>query len=132
MEIAGGTDPIIAPAKMAFGGRAQGDRQRCLTPHIDKDTRGLGSTSRRFQALVAAWPEVESIRPHDCRHTHSTLLLEAGEAMDYEADRLGDRLDTVAKVYAHLTRRRRDGGVARWAALKSQATPHLSAEAEIL
>jgi hypothetical protein len=44
--------------------------------------------------------------------------LEAGEAIDYVADRLGDRLDTVGMVYAHLTRRRRDGGVARWAALK--------------
>lgn len=53
------------------------------------------------------------------RHTHATLLLEAGEAMDYVADRLGDRLDTVALVYAHLTRRRRDGGVARWASLKA-------------
>jgi hypothetical protein len=38
--------------------------------------------------------------------------------MDYVADRLGDRLDTVARVYAHVTRSRRQGGVARWAALK--------------
>jgi hypothetical protein len=38
--------------------------------------------------------------------------------MDYVADWLGDRLDTVVKGYAHLTRRRRDGRVVRWAALK--------------
>lgn len=65
---------------------------------------------------------MKTIRFHDTRHTHATLLLEAGEAMDYVADRLGDRLDTVARVYAHLTRRRRSGAVARWAALKQSAS----------
>lgn len=78
-------------------------------------------TSRRFNAQVARCGEVKAIRLHDCRHTHATLLLEAGEAIDYVADRLGDRLDTVARVYAHVTRGRRVGAIARWAALKAQA-----------
>lgn len=61
---------------------------------------------------------MKPIRLHDTRHTHATLLLEGGEAIDYVADRLGDRLDTVAKVYAHVTRGRRVGAINRWAALK--------------
>jgi integrase len=90
--------------------------------HPDGSPYDPDVTSRRFNALVAACGQVKAIRLHDCRHTHATLLLEAGEAMDYVADRLGDRLDTVARVCAHVTRSRREGGVARWAALK-QAQP---------
>src|SRR3984893_2330088 len=43
------------------------------------------------------------IRFHDLRHTHATLLLEAGESIKYVAERLGDREDTVLEDYGHVT-----------------------------
>ena len=96
------------------------------TPH-DPDV-----TSRRFKALVASCGQVKAIRFHDMRHTHATLLLEAGEAMDYVAVRLGDRIDTVERVYAHVTGSRREGGVSRWAALKAQSASPAREVSEIL
>jgi hypothetical protein len=41
--------------------------------------------------------------------------------MDYVADRLGDGLDTVAKVYADLARRRCEARIARRVGLKGEA-----------
>ena len=89
-------------------------------------------TSRRFKALVASCGQVKRIRFHDMRHTHATLQLEAGEPIDYVADRLGDRLDTVAKVYAHVTRGRRVGAINRWALLKAQSASSAREVSEIL
>jgi hypothetical protein len=38
------------------------------------------------------------------------------------AGRLGDLIDTVAEVYAHVTRGRRVGPISRWATLKAKAS----------
>ncbi|PZR92576.1 MAG: hypothetical protein DLM67_14785 [Candidatus Nephthysia bennettiae] len=53
------------------------------------------------------------IRFHDLRHTHATLLLEAGQSIKYVAERLGDREDTVLETYGHVTSRMRSSGVAQ-------------------
>jgi integrase len=50
---------------------------------------------------------------HDLRHTHATLLLEAGESIKYVAERLGDREDTVLETYGHVTSLMRSSGVAQ-------------------
>lgn len=47
------------------------------------------------------------------RHTHATLLLEAGESVKYVAERLGDREDTVVETYAHVTPRMRTSAVSK-------------------
>jgi hypothetical protein len=54
-----------------------------------------------------------SIHFHDMRHTHATLLLEAGESVKYVAERLGDREDTLVETYAHVTPRMRTSAVSK-------------------
>jgi len=73
--------------------------------------------TRRFERRARECPEVQTIRFHDQRHTHATLLLENGESLKYVAERLGDREDTVLETYGHVTPRMRSGAVSRLAAL---------------
>jgi Phage integrase family len=70
-------------------------------------------TTRRFQRRAKSCPAVLPIHFHDMRHTHATLLLEAGETVRYVAERLGDREDTVIETYAHVTPRMRSAAVSK-------------------
>jgi integrase len=57
---------------------------------------------RRWQPLVEA-AEFPQLRPHDLRHTHATLLLDAGVAPEVVAERLGhSTMATTLRVYAHV------------------------------
>ncbi|MGH7867403.1 MAG: tyrosine-type recombinase/integrase, partial [Candidatus Dormibacteraceae bacterium] len=56
-----------------------------------------------FMRRAEICPMTLGIRFHDMRHTHATLLLEAGESVKYVAERLGDREDTIIETYAHVT-----------------------------
>lgn len=48
---------------------------------------------------------VKKIRFHDLRHTHATLLLEAGAGLKEVQDRLGHAsIKTTGDVYAHVTK----------------------------
>jgi integrase len=58
---------------------------------------------------------VPSIRFHDMRHTHGSLLLEHGADPLAVADRLGHSLQTLMTRYRHILDKRKDraAGVAR-------------------
>lgn len=45
---------------------------------------------------------IPSIRFHDIRHTHVTLLLKSGVSVKVVAERLGDTVDTILHTYAHV------------------------------
>lgn len=79
----------------------------------DGSPRDPDVTTRRFKALAGRCAGVLSIRFHDMRHTHATLLLEAGESVKYVAERLGDREETVVETYAHVTPRMRSSAVSK-------------------
>jgi len=58
---------------------------------------------RSFDLLVAKVPDLPRIRWHDLRHTHATLLLEAGEHPKVVAERLGhSRIATTLDTYSHV------------------------------
>lgn len=69
-------------------------------------------TTRRFTRLAERCAGVLSIRFHDLRHTHVTLLLEAGESVKYVAERLGIGRRPLS-TYAHVTPRMRSSAVSR-------------------
>ncbi len=56
------------------------------------------------------------MRFHDQRHTHATLLLEAGEPERYVAERLGDTVEMIHETYGHVTPKMRVAAVKRLAA----------------
>lgn len=74
------------------------------------------SVTRRFERRsFEAGPT--QIRLHDLRHTHATLLLENGESVQYVAERLGDRVETVIETYSHVTSKMRAVAPSRLAAM---------------
>ncbi len=59
-------------------------------------------TRRSFSPLVKK-AGVRRIRFHDLRHTHATLLLQAGENVKVVSERLGHRsIEITLKIYAHV------------------------------
>lgn len=76
----------------------------------------VDSVTRRFERRAAA-AGVRVIPFHGCRHTHATLLLENGESLEYVAERLGDREDTVLEIYGHVTSKMRAAAPNRLSAL---------------
>jgi hypothetical protein len=64
------------------------------------------------------------------RHTHATLLLEDGVSLKVVAGRLGDREDTVVKLYGHVTPRGRALAVASVGTWWEQEGPGVQVEPE--
>ncbi|HSK90069.1 MAG TPA: site-specific integrase, partial [Euzebyales bacterium] len=59
-------------------------------------------TTHRFRRLVRRL-DVPTIRLHDLRHTHATLLLQAGVPVKVVSERLGHASITITMdVYAHV------------------------------
>lgn len=59
---------------------------------------------RRFARLLKASGLPSSITPHSLRHTHVTLLAEAGEQLAVIQDRLGHKNDEItSRIYMHVT-----------------------------
>ena len=104
-------------ANQEFERRARGDGYRAdldlVFPKADGSPCDVDVTTRRFTRVVGRCAGVLSIRFHDLRHTHATLLLEAGESVKYVAERLGDREETVVETYAHVTPRMRSSAVSK-------------------
>ncbi|TMC13043.1 MAG: hypothetical protein E6J41_01600 [Chloroflexi bacterium] len=67
----------------------------------------------RFRRTVAGCAGLSRIVLHGLRHTHATLLLEDGVSLKVVALRLGDRDDTVLRVYGHVTPHGQSVAVAR-------------------
>jgi len=64
----------------------------------------LPRNMNRYWQQIIAKAGVPYLKPHALRHTHATLLLEAGEPLHVVAERLGHKDAMVtATVYAHVT-----------------------------
>jgi integrase len=60
---------------------------------------------------------VPAIRFHDVRHTHATLMLNAGRPVHEVARRLGHRPEQCLSTYAHLLAQQGQAGAAAFAAM---------------
>jgi integrase len=67
-----------------------------------------GRVSIQPNRLTQAWrrvrervPGAENMRLHDLRHWYASTQLDAGEPLPAVAARIGDHVETLAKVYAH-------------------------------
>jgi integrase len=91
--------------------------QGLVFPREDGTPQDPDQATRAFTRLAEQCPDVPRIIFHGMRHTHATLLLEDGVSLKVVAERLGDREDTVVKLYGHITPRGRAAAVAsvgRW------------------
>ncbi|BFH70649.1 site-specific integrase [Paenibacillus dendritiformis] len=62
------------------------------------------SIESRFSRLLEAAELPSSLTPHSLRHTHVTLLAEAGEQLAVIQDRLGHKNDDITRrIYLHVT-----------------------------
>jgi len=57
--------------------------------------------TQAFARIRKRTPGAESIRLHDLRHWFASSQLDAGEPLPAVAARIGDHVETLAKVYAH-------------------------------
>ncbi len=58
----------------------------------------------RMKRLLAIAGLNEDLTPHSLRHTHTSLLAEAGVSLEQIMDRLGHSDDQITKnVYLHVT-----------------------------
>lgn len=61
--------------------------------------------TQAFQRITRRVPRAAGLRLHDLRHWHASTQLDAGEPLPAVAARIGDHVDTLAKVYAHRSHR---------------------------
>jgi len=89
-----------------FGRRSWGDAYKALDLvfcHHDGSPLDPDTVTSQFGQAVAR-SGVRRIRLHDVRHTHATLLLEAGVDISVVSRRLGHAdVGFTARVYAHVT-----------------------------
>jgi integrase len=57
--------------------------------------------TQAFKRLTMRVAGAADIRLHDLRHWYATTQLDAGESLPAVAARIGDHVETLAKVYAH-------------------------------
>ena len=87
---------------------------------------------RRFTRRVRRLATVPVIGLHGLRHTHATLLLEAGVDVKTVSERLGhDNVQTTLDLYGHVTSRMRSNAAARFGSLLTTGrTPTTAIPAE--
>ena len=82
----------------------------------DLDGKAIHPTTltRRFQRAIEQ-AGADDIRLHDLRHTHASMLLDAGEQMVIVSGRLGhSRVSTTSDTYAHPMPRAHRDLASRW------------------
>ena len=111
------------------GYRADLDLVFCRPGGSPEDPNVIG---RRFARRVRNLATVPAIGLHGLRHTHATLLLEAGVDVKTVSERLGhDTVQTTLELYGHVTQTMRSNAAARFGSLLNSArTPVAAATAE--
>ena len=105
-----------AQARLEVGPYRKGDADCRITVKGDGSDAAPKSVSQHWARLRNRQGVPSQVRLHDSRHTHATLLLEAGEPLHVVADRLGHKDASVTStVYAHVLRGQQDQAVARFA-----------------
>ena len=85
--------------------------------HPDGTELHLDSITKRLQRLVSG-AGLPWIKLHGLRHTHATLMLEAGVHIKVVQERLGhSSIAITGEVYAHVTPGMQDEAAARVAAV---------------
>ena len=81
----------------------------CYGCHIDgyvfQDEDGQPWTNRKFERLFAELLDslsIEDFKPHDCRHTFASLLVQKGASLQAVAELLGHSSIQMVTRYAHL------------------------------
>ncbi|MCP5034478.1 MAG: tyrosine-type recombinase/integrase [Actinomycetia bacterium] len=64
--------------------------------------------TQAFRRITDRVPEATSVRLHDLRHWFASTQLDSGEPLPAVAARIGDNVETLAKVYAHKGQRSDD------------------------
>ena len=99
--------------------RADLDLVFCRPGGSPEDPNVIG---RRFVRRVRGLGTVPAIALHGLRHTHATLLLEAGVDVKTVSERLGhDNVQTTLQLYGHVTQGMRSNAAARFGALLAGA-----------
>ena len=57
--------------------------------------------TQAFKRLTTRVPGAAGVRLHDLRHWYASTQLDAGESLPAVAARIGDHVETLARVYAH-------------------------------
>jgi len=111
------------------GYRADLDLVFCRPGGSAEDPNVIG---RRFARRVRKLATVPQIGLHGLRHTHATLLLEAGVDVKTVSERLGhDTVQTTLELYGHVTHTMRSNAAARFGSLLNTArTPVAAVTAE--
>jgi integrase len=99
---------------------AAGEAWAGTADHVVTDELGAPMPASRLESRWAAGlrrADVPVIRWHDLRHTHATLLLNAGRPLHEVARRLGHTPEMCLSTYAHLLRQQGQEGAAAFASL---------------
>ncbi|MBG9783562.1 site-specific integrase [Shouchella lehensis] len=68
----------------------------------------IKTVGRRMKRILKLAQLDESLTPHSLRHTHTSLLAEAGVSLEEIMERLGHKNDSVTRdVYLHVTKSRK-------------------------
>lgn len=99
-------------------GRTQQAKGRMFLNCDFEPFKSEASISSFLNTIYKRHTELKQIKPHGFRHTHTTLLSEAGVSLQNIAERLGhDDVDTTLKVYTHITDSARQETVAKFSRL---------------
>ncbi len=107
------------------GYRADLDLVFCRPEGSAEDPNIIG---RRFARRVRKLATVPAIGLHGLRHTHATLLLEAGVDVKTVSERLGhDTVQTTLELYGHVTQTMRSNAASRFGSLLNTARSPVAA-----
>ncbi len=96
--------------------------RRPMTLGSSGEPPGRQKTRSRSARRVRELAIVPAIGLHGLRHTHATLLLEAGVDVKTVSDRLGhDNVQTTLELYGHVTSRMRSNAAVRFGSLLAGA-----------
>ena len=86
-------------------GEEQSQQSYVLADLLDDPTGAAPMRPNRltqaFSRIRDRTPGAENVRLHDLRHWFASTQLDAGEPLPAVAARIGDHVETLAKVYAH-------------------------------
>lgn len=113
-------EPLLVDALESYSKRVREFKMSCRNIYYDKGyifpntneypgyPNFIKTIENRMQRLLKLSGLNQSLTPHSLRHTHTSLLAEAGVPLEDIMDRLGHQDDRTTKtVYLHVTKTRK-------------------------